>query len=185
MQEESDWVDNRWSRSDVGQFLASNLAVPGGRVMKALSIKVGDNDEGAVCFDTGQCALRAGWLGGFLKLDPARFGLINSPKISGEAMFSAPVGPGWLGLPAEPGRETQRCGGATGGSADLRGKHPEPWPIIDSSFRCLFKVGYKVNEWPTRANWGQLIRVANEYEPLHVAEVDSRDDRIEIIEGKH
>src|SRR5947208_917723 len=104
---------------------------------------------------------------------------------AGDYIAQDSVGPGWLGLPAEPGRETQRCGGATGGSADLRGKHPEPWPIIDSSFRCLFKVGYKVNEWPTRANWGQLIRVANEYEPLHVAEVDSRDDRIEIIEGKH
>src|SRR5262245_23499001 len=58
VQEEKDWVDNRWSRSDVGQFLASNLQVPGGRVLKALSIKVGDHDEGAVCFDTGNCALR-------------------------------------------------------------------------------------------------------------------------------
>ncbi|HYV27222.1 MAG TPA: DUF6797 domain-containing protein [Candidatus Eisenbacteria bacterium] len=97
VQEESDWVDNRWSRSDVGQFLASNLAVPGGRVMKALSIKVGDHEEGAVCFDTGPCALRVGWLGGFLKFDPARFGLINSPKISGDVAFSSPAGPGWLG----------------------------------------------------------------------------------------
>src|SRR5262245_1740815 len=63
VQEEKDWVDNRWSRSDVGQFLASNLQVPGGRVLKALSIKVGEHDEGAVCFDTGNCTLRAGWLG--------------------------------------------------------------------------------------------------------------------------
>src|SRR5262249_39312010 len=39
---------------------------------------------------------RAGWLGGFLKFDPARFGLINSPKISGEVVFTSPAGPGWL-----------------------------------------------------------------------------------------
>jgi hypothetical protein len=66
LQVERDWVDDRWSRTDVGQFLASNLELPDGRVAKSLSIKIGDRDEGAVCFDTGPCAVPlAGWVAFF------------------------------------------------------------------------------------------------------------------------
>src|SRR5436190_21598524 len=45
LQVEHDWVDDRWSRTDVGQFLASNLELPDGRVAKSISIKVGEHDE--------------------------------------------------------------------------------------------------------------------------------------------
>src|SRR5205814_7926291 len=79
-QQEKDWIDNRWSRTDVGQFLASTLKVPNGTVTRALSIRVGDRAESSVCFDTVNLNLRAGWTGGFLKFDAARFGLLNSPK---------------------------------------------------------------------------------------------------------
>src|SRR5438045_4559712 len=75
-QAEKDWVDNRWQQTDVGQFLASNLAVSGDRVAKALSIKVGEGDEAAVSYDTGRCALRAAWTGEFLRFDSRRYGLI-------------------------------------------------------------------------------------------------------------
>jgi hypothetical protein len=96
-QTERDWVDNRWSRTDVGQFLASNLEVSGQRIAKGLSIKVGDNEEGAVCYDTRDCSLRAAWLDGFLQLDPARFGLINAPQIAGDIAFTTPANGGWQG----------------------------------------------------------------------------------------
>ena len=96
-QVERDWVDNRWSRTDVGPFLASNLEVSRRQVAKGLSIKIGENDEGAICFDTGQCAVRAAWLGGFLTFSPARFGLIESPRIAGENVLASPAGPAWLG----------------------------------------------------------------------------------------
>lgn len=95
-QGEGDWVDNRWARTDKGQFLASNLEIPGARIAKGLSIKVGQNDEGAVCFDTGLCAIRAGWLGGFLRVDPSRFGLIQPPRIEGATQFTAPTAAGWV-----------------------------------------------------------------------------------------
>lgn len=88
-------MDGRWNRTEVGQFLASNLDAQGHRITKALSIKVGDNDEGAVCFDTGQCAFRAGWLGGFLRFSPARFGFIQSPRIAGELAFAARAEASW------------------------------------------------------------------------------------------
>ena len=96
-QQEKDWIDNRWSRTDVGQFLASTLRVPNGTVTRALSIRVGERDEASVCFDTANLSLRAGWTGDFLKFDAARFGLLNSPKIGGKVQFVAPDGPGWSG----------------------------------------------------------------------------------------
>ncbi len=73
-QNEKDWVDNRWSRTEVGQFLASLVDAPGGVVAKGLSIKVGERDDGTVCFDTANLSWRAAWTGGFLKFDAARFG---------------------------------------------------------------------------------------------------------------
>jgi glucose/arabinose dehydrogenase len=94
-QQERDWVDNRWSRTEVGPFLASNIEAPGGKIAKALSIKVGEHDAGTVCYDTATCALRAVWLGGFLKFDPARFGLIIAPKIQGDVAFSLGTNAGW------------------------------------------------------------------------------------------
>src|SRR5207249_10508493 len=96
-QDEKDWIDNRWSRTDVGQFLASSLRLPNGAVTKALCIRVGDHDEATVCFDTVNLNLRAGWTGGFLTLDAARFGLLNPPRIDGDVQFVAPDGPGWIG----------------------------------------------------------------------------------------
>jgi len=96
-QKEGDWVDNRWNRADVGQFLSSILDVPGGSRAPRLSIKVGANDGGAVCYEPGTGTFRAGWLGGFLKFDPARFGLIAPPRISGDVMFSLAATQAWAG----------------------------------------------------------------------------------------
>jgi hypothetical protein len=94
-QSEPDWRDNRWQQMDSGPFLASCLATPNGMVLKGLSIRVGEKGDGAVCYDTGSATLRAGWTGGFLKFDPARYGLIVHPKIGAEVQFVSPKGPGW------------------------------------------------------------------------------------------
>ncbi len=97
-QGEKDWVDNRWSRTEVGPFLASNLDTPGARVAKGLSIKVGARGEASVCYDTAACAWRAGWTGGFLQFDAGRFGLIGAPKINGPVMFAGGNNAGWQGV---------------------------------------------------------------------------------------
>ncbi len=96
-QDEKDWIDNRWSRTEVGQFLASLVDAPGGVVAKGLSIKVGERDDGTVCFDTANLSWRAAWTGGFLKFDAARFGLIKTPKVDGTIAFRTAAGPAWLG----------------------------------------------------------------------------------------
>ncbi len=100
-QGEKDWVDNRWQATDIGPFLASNLRLPDGSVIaRALTIRTSyDNglrvvpDNVAMVFDTQTCSLRGTWTLGsvdYLKFDPARFGLIGTPTISGEVAFLTP-----------------------------------------------------------------------------------------------
>lgn len=94
-QAEPDWRDNRWNQMDVGPFMASLLPLLNGIVLKGMSALVGDNGEGAVCFDTKSATLRAGWTGGLLDFDPARYGVIAPPKPTGKLRFLAPPQPAW------------------------------------------------------------------------------------------
>src|SRR4051812_40123349 len=72
---------------DVGPFMSSLVPLPTGIVLKGMSVRVGDAGEGAVCFDTASATLRAGWTGGFLNFDPARYGVIAPPKPAGKIQF--------------------------------------------------------------------------------------------------
>jgi type 1 glutamine amidotransferase len=87
LQGEKDWADGRWNQTDVGPFVTSSLAIPGGAVLKAISIKV---PGGGVVFDAERPGLRAGWTGPFLAFSPARYGLIEMPRIAGEVRWTAP-----------------------------------------------------------------------------------------------
>ncbi|MFM9067158.1 MAG: DUF6797 domain-containing protein [Planctomycetota bacterium] len=95
---EQDSVDNRWNQTDVGSFLASTVPLAGlSPVRKGLSIRVGEGEQGTMCYDTARMQLRAAWQNGFLQFHPARFGLINSPAPKGEMQWMVPEGPGWMG----------------------------------------------------------------------------------------
>ncbi len=85
---EADSNDGRWNETDVGPFLASVINTPGGNVAKGLSIKVGDKQQAAVCYDTATCTMRAAWTGGFLKFSPRRYGITSSPEIDGKILLS-------------------------------------------------------------------------------------------------
>lgn len=100
---EEAWRDNRWNETDHGQFLSSLVSAPNGTVLKGLSVRVGEGNEGAVCYDTFLCNVRAAWTGKFLEFDPMRFGLINTPKIGGEVQFLSPAGAAWNGTPTYRG----------------------------------------------------------------------------------
>ena len=89
LQREPDWVDARWNQTDLGNFHASVLPLPGGRIAKGLSIRLGTN--GAVAYDTAKCSLRGGWTGGFLKFAAGRYGLIDSPAVGGDVQFTSPA----------------------------------------------------------------------------------------------
>ncbi|MBM3876682.1 MAG: hypothetical protein FJ386_08200 [Verrucomicrobia bacterium] len=92
----------KWDLTDLGQFFSSGLEMnaPDGKgrvrpALKALSIRVGANDEATVCFDTERLRWAAAWTGGFLKLPTGREGLEGVPQPAGELAFSSTVTPGW------------------------------------------------------------------------------------------
>ncbi|EAQ78523.1 ThuA domain-containing protein [Blastopirellula marina] len=93
---EADSVDNRWNEMEIGPFLASTIPLPDqSPVCKGLSIRLGDQQQATVCYDTATLALRAGWTGDFLRFNPARFGLISSPQIAGKLVFASQQAQGW------------------------------------------------------------------------------------------
>lgn len=94
---ESDSRDGRFNRMDTGRFFCGSIATPHAPVAKGLCVRVGENRQAAVCYDTENLALRAGFSGEFLKFDPTRFGLIGMPKIAGQVRFSNEVQSGWQG----------------------------------------------------------------------------------------
>src|ERR1043166_7464939 len=94
-QKESDWVDARWNATDLGNFHASLVALPGVTVAKGLSIRLVNNREASIVYDTATASMCGLWSNGFLKFDAARYGLIRAPKPAGEILFVAPKGPAW------------------------------------------------------------------------------------------
>ena len=70
---EEDSRDDRWKEADIGRFLACSLPLgsAAGTVAKGLSIRLGNQQEDTVCYDTAHMKLRAAWTGGFLKFTPA------------------------------------------------------------------------------------------------------------------
>lgn len=100
-QGEADWVDNRWQATDLGPFFASNLRLfDGSTLAKGLTVRVGTGSvPAAVAYDTAHGSLRAAWTGGFIRFDPARFGLIGTPAPQGTEAFSSgrDPAPNWPG----------------------------------------------------------------------------------------
>ncbi len=94
-QNDSQWEDNRWQQADVGPFLAGSIATPEGLTLKGIAIRVGDQDQATVCFDTARLRLSGAWKGGFLQFDPRRFGLTGRLKSDGDTIFSTDELAGW------------------------------------------------------------------------------------------
>ncbi|WP_437186439.1 ThuA domain-containing protein [Planctomicrobium sp. SH668] len=87
---EEDSVDGRWNQADIGGFLASIVPLPNQRpIAKGLSIRVGNNLEAAVVYDTGRSEFRAAWTGPFLKFTSGRYGISDSPQIAGNILFQS------------------------------------------------------------------------------------------------
>jgi len=93
-QGEGDWVDARYAKVKFGPFVSGHIATPKGGTYKGIAIRVGEKGEGTMVFDTDLCIWRAGWTGGFLKTDPARYGLIRALKPDGKILFANPPTPG-------------------------------------------------------------------------------------------
>ncbi len=62
---------------------------------KGIAIRIGDDSQATVCFDTDLLRMSAGWTGGFLKWYSERDGLERHPSIDGPVSFFNEAGPGW------------------------------------------------------------------------------------------
>ena len=105
------------------------LDLPGEKVVKAIEIKVGETNEAAVCFDTELLSYRAGWLGGFLQLNPKRYGLLETPKPKGTLQFKTGATPAWA-------RDSN--------FADPRTKNVGPLPHDWAHYKGLYLDGDRV-----------------------------------------
>lgn len=95
LQDDSHWIDNRWQSTHIGPFLTASIDTPAGGTLKGIAIRVGDGQEGTVCFDTARLSVRSAWVGDFLKLGSRRFGLLDRPVAGGKIIFSSPDRAGW------------------------------------------------------------------------------------------
>lgn len=94
-QNDSQWEDNRWQLTDVGPFLAGSIASGKDQTLKGIAIRVGDEGEAAVCFDTARLRISFAWTGEFLKFEARRFGLIKPPAAAGKIFFTTNKLAGW------------------------------------------------------------------------------------------
>lgn len=92
--QEDQVVDTRFSDMDTGPFLSATVATPGGETWKGLVVRVGDQRQVSLCFDTELLRMSGAW-DGFLQISPARFGLIQIPSPASPPFVQTPRRPGW------------------------------------------------------------------------------------------
>ena len=109
-------------------------ALPKHVASKGLVIKLGEADEGYVCFDTDTLRMAAGWTGGFLKLKETNIGAYKgegtgAAEIAGEVKFRTADLPGWS---RDDSFEDPRANGAG------------PLPKTQGRFRGFYLHGNRV-----------------------------------------
>jgi len=129
LQTDANWIDDRWQKTDVGPFLSACIETPRQKTCKGIAIKVGDQAEGTVCFDSDLMRYSAGWTGGFLEMNPRRYGLIEAPKPRGQIQFACAAAPGW-----------SRNGSFDDPRAQSYGPLPREW----AKYRGLYVNGQRV-----------------------------------------
>ena len=82
---EADSRDDRFGQVDFGTFFSGSITGAGGPVYKGIVVRIGDQREASICYDTELLRVAAGW-NGFLKFDPARFGIIVPPRVYDTAL---------------------------------------------------------------------------------------------------
>ena len=94
-QNDTQWEDNRWQQTDVGPFLAGTIAVGKAQTLKGIAIRVGNQGQAAVCFDTARLRVSGAWTGEFLRFEGRRFGLIRPPQAASKLFFATKKIAGW------------------------------------------------------------------------------------------
>lgn len=86
--DDKDWKDARWNDMNIGPFFSAAIDVPGGAVTRGLAVRLGDEGQGTLLYDTADMTCRAAWTGAFIRFSPTRFGLIDHPQAAGDVQFT-------------------------------------------------------------------------------------------------
>ncbi len=91
---DEDWVDDRWNKTDKGPFLSHSILLPDHAVgPKLIAANAGRGKH--LLYDLAAGSFVAGVAGGELRTDPARFGLLKQPQLLGEVSFYVPADRLW------------------------------------------------------------------------------------------
>ncbi|MEX2169381.1 MAG: DUF6797 domain-containing protein [Pirellulales bacterium] len=91
---DADWRDDRWQRTDKGPFLTHSMPMPGYETgTKVLAVQAGPGKF--LLYDLSAGSFVAGVTVGELRIDPARFGLLNNPQFLGDVAFHVPAKELW------------------------------------------------------------------------------------------
>ena len=90
---------HRWNRTDIGPVFSASLKPPANgtfkQVPKTIAVRVGEDGEAGVAFDTDNLRWHAAWTGGFVRINPGRDALLDHHSASGVVRFASAVGEGW------------------------------------------------------------------------------------------
>ncbi len=97
-QDEEDWKDDRWPLMDTGPFFSATITtpqIPDSRpTYKGIAVKLGENEDRSILFDTELLRVSCGWEGDFIKTFPKRLGIIDLPQVASEILFKTDPVPG-------------------------------------------------------------------------------------------
>ncbi len=96
LETDQDWADDRWQQTDWGPTFTHSTELPGYPLQaKNLTIFLNREKNIAAMFDLKRCGLIAIVSPASLKINPARFGLLHKPRLTGEQWLTASEGPLW------------------------------------------------------------------------------------------
>jgi azurin len=83
-QSDDDWVDGRWNETELGSVQAGVLHTSDGkRIIRAICLRLGENDELSACFNPDTLNYEAVWSGGFVSFSTRRHGFLHGLKMEG------------------------------------------------------------------------------------------------------
>ena len=143
-QNDTQWEDNRWQKTDVGPFLAGIIEVGKDKTLKGVAVRVGENGEAAVCFDTARMRMSAAWTGEFLRFGSRRFGLLQPPQAGGDRFFSTDKVAGWAKDDRFVPTDDEMTGPASEHSWDAPSNSETRLPKDWAHYRGHYTVGDRV-----------------------------------------
>lgn len=85
-QKEETWIDDRWSRLDLGPVMCGVFRGAGVTVPKGVCVQLGEHGELATCFNPETLCYEALWQGAFVRVSAVRHGFMDGLRMDGTAL---------------------------------------------------------------------------------------------------